>query len=431
MLSNPQLRKIKMGGAIMIKPHQFDDSSEYRIMVAPNSARRIATALRKQKGLRLALKPEEDLMQMTEGGAISLKKLGQDIKKGFNKKIVTSGLGKDIASGLIRTSTGVLLPAAGTALAMALGDPTGMSGGIPAQIAGQELQQYAERKGYGLKDYGRRLAGPMKKTMGMGYKGMKTMPMSKSAAEKAIAGKGVYKTLAKIGIKKKDAQKVARDVGKTAVRTAAKAASTALTAYTGNPKLGAALEEVAVAGGDKLIDSGSGRKAIAASSKVAKRVAVEAIDDYVDKNLSGVERDVAQKALAGKYPSAADLVYDYGTSKIEDLEMPMRIGSGVRKTRLGLRVGGRIGYRTLSMPMMEGGAISGMKTAGTDFRKVRAPSAPSNIIQLGSPYARIDSAQMSPFIGASPQLAPGILVGKSGQGIYPAGSRSGKGFNPA
>lgn len=390
-----------------MKPDQFDEMSDVKIKVNPNLKRRIQTAMKKGKGLKICLKPDEDLI---EGGKISLKKIGKDIKKGFNKNIVDSGVGKDIAKGLIRTSTGVLLPAAGTAASILLGDPTGMSGGIPAQIAGQELQQYAEKKGY-----------------------------------------GVYKSLAKVGIKKKDAQKIARDAGKMALRGGARAASIALTNYTGNPKLGKALEDISIAGGDKLIDSGSGRKAIKSSAKVAKRVAVEAIDDYVDTQLTGIEREVAQKALAGAYPSAADLVYDYGTSKIEYMKNPYEgvTGAGiVGKSKKGImKVGGRLGYKTLPI-QIEGGRLrtdDGMQTFFPLGNRRSVPES-ADIIQLGSPYQSTNSPAMSPFISGSPQLAAPIRVSKSGGAfgatsflpakmggsfVVAGGRRKGQGFVPA
>ena len=409
-VSKPQMRKLMSGGAITLKPSNFDPSSRHMIMVMPNTSRRIGTAMKKQKGIRIALKPDEDIMEETmEGGKISLKKTfapvasaaksaAKKVKKGFEEEVVDSGLGKEIAKGLIRTSTGVLLPAAGTALSMLAGDPTGMSGGIPAQIAGQELQQYAERKGFGL-----------------------------------------YKTLSKVGIKKKDAQKVLKDVGKNVVRQGAAAAGMALTAYTGNPAVGSAFERVAVSAGDKAIESKKAKDVIKnagrAVKKEAKMIGVEMVDDYVDKNLSGVEKEVAQKALAGKYPSAKDLIYDYSNSKVEEISSGLRRGEGflrksdgrVRVTRLGLKTGKGLGKRMKSAVMSAddlrvGGSITGMPTAGFDKRRVTAPSMPSGVIQLGSPYARIESAQMSPFIAASPMLSTKPIRGGS---FRPAGKLGG------
>jgi hypothetical protein len=409
--SPAQMRKLKCGGAVTLKNSNFVEGAPHRMVVMPNTHRRIQTAMRKNKGVRIALKPEEDVVAMTEGGKVSLKKIGKTlgktardvgkvyadtgkvIKRGFDKTIVDSGVGKQIARELIDVGTKYVLPEGLSALSMLAGDPTGMSGQIIGDMAGERLDAYAAKKGY-----------------------------------------GVFKTIKKVtGINKKAIVKAAKDVGKTAVRVGAKAAGEALTEYTGNPALGNALERVAVSSADRAIDSKSGkdilRNAGRGATSQAKMIAVEGIDDYIDNNLTGVEREVAQKALAGKYPSAADLVYDYGNSKIEEMSMS---GSGLpRRTRGGLRMVGRGASLTpaydvamRSIRSVNGGAISsGFKVA--DDREVS--SAPSSLTQLGSPFQRYSSPAMSPFIAGSPQLV-GQGMGYGGNSMKP---RIGGSFLPA
>ena len=79
--SPAQMRKLRSGGAVTMKPSNFDDGSAHRMMVAPATHRRIQTAMRKNKGVRVALKPDEDLVAMTEGGKVSLKSIGKALKK--------------------------------------------------------------------------------------------------------------------------------------------------------------------------------------------------------------------------------------------------------------------------------------------------------------------------------------------------------------
>jgi hypothetical protein len=400
-ISPAQMRKLVSGGAITLSPKHFVEDSASRIKVMPNTARRIATSLRKNKGIRIALKPEEDIVSMTEGGAISMKRLGKKIskgakatagviKRGFDKEIVESGVGKEIAKQLIDTGANFVLPTALSAASMMAGDPTGKSGELIGNIAGNQIDKYAERKGYGVFKTARKLG------------------------------------LHKAGINKKSVTKVAKEVGKVAVREGAKVVGEAISAYTGNPATGVAFERIAVAGADKAIDSGSVKKGLKASKSQAKRIAVEEVDKLIDKNLSGVEKDIAEKALAGKYPSASDLVYDYSNAKIESMA-----GYGLpRRVRGGLRMGKglpRFSYSTydLSAIVPKGGSgISGFRVA--DDRTVTPASAPSAIIQTGSPYQRINSAAMSPFIPASPQLA----TFKVGGSMYPAG-KMGRGFMPS
>jgi len=392
-ISPAQMRKLKCGGAITLKSKHFVDDAIHRIKVMPNTSRRIQTAMKKNKGVRIALKPEEDIVAMTEGGAISLKKLGKTIskgakkttdiiKRGFDKEIVDSGVGKEIAKQLIDTGANFILPTALSAASMMAGDPTGKSGELIGNIAGSQIDKYAERKGYGVFKTARKLG------------------------------------LNKVGINKKSVTKVAKEVGKVAVRQGAQVVGEAISAYTGNPAAGMAFERIAVAGADAAIDSGSAKKALKASKKQARMVAAEAVDDIIDKNLSGVERDVAQKALAGKYPSASDLIYDYSNSKIEEMSQPM-VGYGfVRKVDV------RSKKVSLKKKLVLGGSISdksGFRVA--DDRAITPAEPPSNIIQLGSPYQRINSAAMSPFISASPQLA-GFKPIKGGS-IYAAGKRGG------
>ena len=409
--SPAQMRKLKCGGAVTLKNSNFVEGAPHRMVVMPNTHRRIQTAMRKNKGVRIALKPEEDVVAMTEGGKVSLKKIGKTlgktardvgkvyadtgkvIKRGFDKTIVDSGVGKQIARELIDVGTKYVLPEGLSALSMLAGDPTGMSGQIIGDMAGERLDAYAAKKGY-----------------------------------------GVFKTIKKVtGINKKAIVKTAKDVGKTAVRVGAKAANEALTAYTGNPALGNALERVAVSSADRAIDSKSAKDILKnagrGATSQAKMIAVEGVDDYIDNNLTGVEREVAQKALAGKYPSAADLVYDYGNSKIEEMSLS---GSGLpRRTRGGLRMVGRGANLTPAYDVamrhirsVNGGAISsGFKVA--DDRDVS--SAPSTLTQLGSPFQRYASPAMSPFIAGSPQLV-GQGMGYGGNSMKP---RSGGSFLPA
>jgi hypothetical protein len=423
--SPAQLRKLKSGGAITLKPHQFSDSASMRAAVMPSTSRKIETALRKMKGVRLALKPDETLSMMTEGGRINigkeLKKLGRTIKRGaektfssakkgiedtagvvkrgFNKEIVHSGVGKDIAKSLIRAGTQVVLPAAGTALSMLAGDPTGISGSLIGNELGNRLEGIAERGGYG---------------------------MVGGSTYKQRQARRFKNTVKKIG-------RVAKDIGKVALREGARVAGEALSAYTGNPMAGVALERVAVAGGDKLIDTGSITKAGKASKKQAKRVAVEVVDDYIDKNLTGAEKNVAEKALAGKYPSAKDLVYDYGNSKLEEMDTTsVMAGYGIpRRTRNGIFIGKGIANKT---PVYDK-AHSFIRKSGNGIRGIKASSAVSitsapNLglpIQTGSPFQRLHSPANSPFIGSSPQLA-GF---KTGGSFLPAGVHIGGSFLPA
>jgi len=477
--SPAQMRKLKSGGAVTLTPNHFVDSSPHRIMVMPQTARRINTAMRKMKGVRIALKPDEDLVAMTEGGKISLKSIGKSfskafdpkknnvantfnkagrdiektfkpvgnelvrtgdvIKRGFNKEIVDSGVGKEIAKHLIRAGTDVILPTALGGLSMLAGDPTGMSGQMVGSLAGNYIKGAAERGGYGVRKGMRRIGMP--RGARLAYDDTMVVGGSTYAQRLARRTRNTFKDIGKVA-KKVAENPMVQEAGKVALREGAKAAGQALTAYTGNPAAGMALERLAVSGGDKLIETGSTKQAFGASKSVAKRIAVEAVDDYIDKNLTGAEKRIAEKALAGRYPSAKDLIYDYGKSKMntsiqriapsnmEEALQPSFAGYGLPiRTRGGLRMGRGLAHLTPAYSVAMRSATSGAGFAVNDGRMITSAPSLSGVIQTGSPFQRINSPAMSPFIPSSPQLA-NQPIGKSGGSFYPAG-RMGGSFLPA
>jgi hypothetical protein len=407
-VSPAQMRKLKTGGAITLKRGNMMEDSPYRISVMPNTGRRIHTAMRKNTGVRINLKPEEDFYTMTQGGRVSFKSIGRDIKKGFtkgadvvkkgfNKTIVQSGIGDEIATSLIDAGIPAVLGVAGEALG-------GPAGAVGAAVVGDMVSKQIEK----------------------------------------TRGKGFFKSLSKVGIKKKDFIKGAKTAGIMVATAGAKAAGDAITAYTGNKQAGDMFSAVASAGATKAIESGSvkkGLKSVGSQAKnLAKDIALEAVDDYVDKNLSGAEKKVVEKALAGKYPSAKDLIYDYGNSKIEDMDFSTEMestpyfnllsGYGIpRRTRGGLRCGGMIKRGGMMTGCgMRSGSGNGFRVA--DDRTTTPATAPSDIIQTGSPFQRINSAAMSPYIAGSPQLAKPIPRMYGGS-FLSAGSRMGGSFVPA
>jgi hypothetical protein len=433
--SPAQMRKLKTGGAITLKRENMMEDSPYRISVMPNTGRRIHTAMRKNTGVRINLKPEEDFYTMTQGGKVSFKSIGKSIKKGFtkgadvvkkgfNKEIVQSGIGDQIATSLIDAGIPAVLGVAGEAV----GGPAGAVGA--AVLGDMAAKQIEKSRGRGIKKGNRRVG----------------QPAGARLAYDDLQGKGFFKSLSKVGIKKKDFIKGAKTAGIMLATAGAKAAGDSITAYTGNPKAGEMFSAVASAGATKAIESGSVKKGLKSAGSqakdYAKDVALEAIDDYVDKNLSGAEKRVVEKALAGKYPAAKDLIYDYGNSKIEDMGFSKEMmavpqafsGYGIpRRTRGGMRCGSGSAYLTPSYAI---GMKSAMRGAGVGFRvaddRVITPAvAPSDIIQTGSPFQRINSAAMSPFIAGSPQLAKPIPRMYGGSFLSAGARMNGGSFMPA
>jgi hypothetical protein len=362
------MRKLKNGGAILIRPDNMDETSPIRMMLCPQTGRRLNTAMRKNKGLKIALKPDEDLIDAMTGGSLK-------------------SIGKKLAKTLIPVATDVILPTALGGLSMALGDPTGISGAVASNLVKKLIDRKMEKKGRGVKP------------------------------------KKIVKKISKF-VKKIGKNPLIKELGKTVLEEGASAVGDALTAYTGNPAASIALDK-SVKKSRKLLKENKGnfKEAVKSTAKDIKRAAVEEVDDWVDKNLTGIERDIAQGALAGKYPTASDLVYDYANSKTEQLFS----GYGVpKKTRGGIRMGkgmanltptydvamrsikttrgGMLGMDMRGMDMR--GCMLGMDMRGMDMRGgMLGMDMRGGMIQLGSPSIETSSPAMNPFLAGSPQLS--------------------------
>ena len=389
--SPAQLKKLMTGGAITLKPENFDSSSRRMIMVMPNTSRRIATAMRKNKGVRIMLKPDEDIMEEEmEGGKISLKSVGRTLSKGFKDvgKALTSKKAKnvyrEIGKEVLPIAKGIAdagIDAGSMALATYMGNPA-----LAPVISG--TAKVGLDAGYSR----------LGREVGLDP----NAPVPKFDSPEDVQRYAMGRAEANI-----------RDRTKGRVRDA-------------------------------------GLAALSGDYATAQQLGT---DYLIDKKLSGVEKKIAKKAQSGQYQSVQDLATDYAAEKLaaatqvaeEDptgvdeynaLMMGRGLKSGmnvaVRKTRKGLRIGGASPYLTSAYEQglksaMTGGSITGMRSAGYDMRGITPSSAPSSIIQLGSPYERLQSPSMSPFIAASPQLANKAISGGS---FMPAG-RMGRGFVPA
>jgi len=191
-LSDAQVRKIKTGGAIGLKPANFGEGATHSFAVMPANLRKIANSNRRGRGMRLQLKPGEDLM-MINGGSI----LG-DIKRAFNKvgskiekvgskieKVATSkpvkAVGRKIASTLIKKG----IPIATSALGSAIGSSAATLSGNPAlaPFAGKIGSQLGREGGVELSKLVSRKTG-----FGMLY-----VPMIKSKNPRIVGPGGIRK----------------------------------------------------------------------------------------------------------------------------------------------------------------------------------------------------------------------------------------------
>lgn len=407
-LTEKQIKSLVSGGAVNIPyGHMGSEAGEAVVLLHPQNARKLLNSFKKGKGMRLQLSPEEAKGSMIQGRGFNIGKamgkVGKKIKRGFNKEIVDSGVGREIAKSLIDVGTDVVLPTAMGALSMAAGDPSGKSGEMLGAIAGKQLNSLAEKHGYGIKE-----------------------KMAMLRAMRGKKGSGLFKSLHKAGIK--GVKKPLKQIAKSTAKVAAQAAGEAISAYTGNPAAGEAFARIADATAERAIDKGikSGVKhAAKLSGREAKRMAVEAVDDYVDSHLSGAEKEIAQKALAGKYKGAQDLIYDYADKS--GLQSSRSVGGfGVkrrgrpRKDMIGTGASLSKPFKRALKANYGGLELNNITTDNAPASKFVRDSRvkPSSSEMTLSPYQSNSSPAMNPFVPKNYFQEGGQMKGYGGKGLY-------------
>jgi hypothetical protein len=392
-LSPAQVSKMRRGLNVSLSPKHFTANGNHIISVHPLTHKRILSAIRRGKGLKISLKPAEDLFKKTTGGKISLKGIGRAITRGFHK--AESGLksfghqaekginrvGKVVAKPMVDALIQGGIPAVLGVTGEVLGGPLGgIAGSVAGSAVANAVQRQANKSGLGVKKRGR--------------------------PRKVVEGEGLYRTLHKLGISKRKAVNTFKHMGKNALKLGATAVGDALNKYgvpanVSAPLLGS-IEHI----GEKAIDKGTvkslksaGHQSMKEIKKVAKTQALGYLDKQLDK-LPPEIREVAENAL--------DKV-----ELREGVEMdPHMIGAGAN-------VYASLPYR-LAMKRISGGAI-------------KRPMVEGSVGEMTlSPYLSYSSPAMHPFVPHRNELQGyNPIKGVKGGSIYPAGYRRGNGFVPA
>jgi hypothetical protein len=427
-----QAHKLMSGGAVNIPVRQMgsDKGSEVVLFKAPN-AKKLMSGFKRNKGVRIMMSPDEIEATMMKGSGVNIgkafKKLGKDIKSGAEKAgsaisrevinpyvdAVSSKQAMNVYKQIGKHAIEQGIPVATALASMALGDPTGMSGAVVGNVAQQYASKaYSQKTGAGMRpDEARKEYMKLIRSM----RGM-------SEAQKAqIKGSGFFKTLKKTtGIGKTQFISGAKKIGKNVLSEASQVAGQALTAYTGNPMAGAMLTSTLDKSGGKMIDSiepskgklgikfdpRSGMKSL---SNDAKMFAIEAIDREIDK-LPPEYRGVAQDALAGKYPDAQSLIYDVGSKSMSESDMRSLMGLGMRSVKKGRgatqskafkqALKNNYGGLALTNSVMDNVSVSEAEKMGARLSANVRPSQIETPSDYGfmSPYQRMDSPAMNPFV---------------------------------
>ena len=424
-LSPSQAQKLLSGGAINIPLRQMgsDKGSEVVLLKAPN-AKKLLSGFKKNKGVRIMMSPDEIEATMMKGSGVNIgkafKKLGRDIKSGAKKalkeidrevispaeKALISKDAMNVYKQIGKHAIEEGIPVATTLASMALGDPTGMSGAVVGNVASKYASDaYSNKTGAGVMDAKKKYMAVIRSMRGM------------SEAEKMkIKGSGFFQTLKKFtGVGKKQFLGESKKIGKNAINVGASAIGTAIGAYTGNPAVGAMLSNTLGKAGNSMVDSiqpSKGKLGVKFDPRAglrslkddAKMYAVEALDRQIDK-LPAEYRGVAQDALAGKYPDAQSLIYDTGSSF--DLS---KMGLGMRRVKKGRgatqsqafkqALKTNYGGLKLTNAIMDNLSVADAERMGARLNANVKPSqieAPSDYGFM-SPYARMDSPAMNPFV---------------------------------
>lgn len=171
-LTDAQLRKLTKGGAIIVKPGMFTKGHNYR--VTPAKHRRMMTAMKKGKGYKLQMSPEEleaNEVEM-EGGRVNWRAVGRTFRRGAQAaaKFYRDEIRPEIGPGLKRVVKKAIetgLPALATAGLTAIGQPqlAAVAGPAAARAARRISEGATEKIGKLTGAYGLELHGGAVKSM--------------------------------------------------------------------------------------------------------------------------------------------------------------------------------------------------------------------------------------------------------------------------
>ncbi len=429
-LSSAQVRNLKRGGAITISPSMIEKEGKHILHLGDSKIKKLLGNLKRKKGMRISLSEKD-------GEGFSLKHLGKSISKGAKSvgkaldkgaketgKALTSKEGKIAVKSLIDVGLPIALGAAGGVV----GGPGGAAAGAAlGGLAAKEAEPHYKDVGYGFFKNGKPRKHPAKGMKKQGRKDREDEKLAmeihnlkdggsiKSLQRKARRGlqKAVGKKAGKMiekGADKAYKSKAVKEIGKQIVKQGATAAGTAIGAYLGGPEgaiMGEQIGEKLGNAGAKQIGAKKGKKGMKQFGNdllsEGKKLAFDKIDSLIDEKLTGREKEIAKAAIRGQKKGVAYGAVGYAKDLAED-RMEEKMGDGFM----------------------------------SNSKRLITP-APEGIMTL-SPYARVNSAQMTPYIHSSPQLAAPVARksvprgSNSGGSIYPAGHsvhHIGRGINPA
>lgn len=243
-------------------------------------------------------------------------------------------------------------------------------------------------------------------------KGMRLCLSPDEMMETEKKGGGFFKGLKKTtGIGKTQFISEAKTIGKEVVHRGSSAVGSAITAYTGNPMLGEAVSQSLDKAGTSAINSIEPSKSkygikfkpqagVSSLKEDAMKYAVESIDRRVDR-LPAEQKAVAERALAGEYPSASSLIFDVA-DKYQARGRGVRKGCGLMKGSEEMK------EKMARLRAMRGGGI------GRKLEKTFKPLASKKAINVYETIGKHAIEQGIPVATTLASMALGDPTGASG-----------------
>lgn len=408
-LTTAQIKKIGSGLGVNLKHSQMGaDKGDVVVMLKPQSARKMLTAYRKSKGMRLSMSPEEIDETMKQGGGFfkALKKY-----TGINKSGVIAGA-KRIGKEVIEHGAEV----AGTAIGAYMGDPAmGYAIGQSLGKAGTKIIDSVEPTKAGVKFRPSEGVASIKRDArkiaveAIDKQLDKMPPEYRHIGEKALAGE--YP----------DSASAIRDVA---------SASFGIGLYGGKLKKGSAEAKARMA---ELRSRKAGGK-IGDSIKKAFSKSSHAVGDALtSRKAINTYKTIGRHAIEQGIPLATTLASmalgdPTGMSGAMVGNVAQEYASRGYSKGTGARVGGALASNSKPFKQalkmnkltygLELGGFSADSNEPISKFKTNSRVRPSSTEMTLSPYQMMSSPAMNPFVPTYATQAGGTTCGYGGRGLY-------------
>lgn len=368
--SAPQLTKLRKGLNITVQPKHFNPNGKHILNLMGSTHSKIMNAFKKGKGLKISLRGSEHIKKNGEGIGKAFKKVGKAFKDTYASPQAIKTY-RQIGKQASKYGLDYALPAVMGGVGEMLGGPAGsMVGSMGADIIADQVHS---RTGYGIANR------------------VRARPIGD------MQGQGLYKSLAKVGIKKRAVINTAKTIGKNALKLGSETVKAGLQAYGVPPSITDPMINKLERIGERAIDKGT-VKGVYQAGRDVKSLGKSTIANIKEEALQYFDDEI--DALPMEYRQIANDALDTVQSMRSLTGEGVYNSSSYKKT-MRLRRGGAIGIAD--------GYVNLSSLAPSDSPSMH-PFVPTNNPYQG--YAPIKSGGMMRCGGS---FIP------AGSGFYPAG----------